>query len=128
MKQGIVQPRQDVFRKYAANSQSGKYRIAKLSYALEKISESGIAEYLEEKALPKAIVLFGSFAKAEFDSKSEIDLFVQATEEEMSMAPFEKKLRHKIHLFFEPRLEKLSSELLNNIINGVKLSGQLKVK
>lgn len=128
IKQEIVQPKEDTFRKYAANLMSRKYKVAKLIHALENISESGIVEYLEEKTLPKAIVLFGSFAKAEFDSKSDIDLFVQASEEEIYLEPFEERLKHKIHLLFEPRIGQLSNELLNNIINGIKLSGLLKVK
>lgn len=128
IKHGIVMERKDVFTKYAANEQSKKYRISKLFYGLEKVTGSGVVEHLEEKTRPKAVVLFGSFAKAEFDSSSDIDIFVQASEETIELNSFERKLKHKIHLLFEPKLEKLSSELLNNIINGIKLSGQLKLK
>jgi len=60
--------------------------------------------------------------------KSDIDLFVQAKERSINLLKFERKLKHKLNLYFEEDLNKMSSELFNNIINGIKLSGYLKLK
>ena len=57
-----------------------------------------------------------------------MDIFVQAKESSLDLDKFEKKLKHKINIFFETNLEKLSPELFNNIVNGVKLRGFLKIK
>ena len=72
--------------------------------------------------------MFGSFAKGEYGNKSDIDLFVQSKEATINIEKFEKKLRHHIHILFEADTNKLSAELLNNIANGIKLRGFLKVK
>ena len=85
-------------------------------------------DYIENRYNPRCIILFGSFAKAEYDSKSDVDIFVQAKESKIDLTKFEKKIKHKINIFFEENIGNLSSNLLNNIINGVKLRGFLKVK
>jgi predicted nucleotidyltransferase len=64
----------------------------------------------------------------EYNKNSDIDLFVQIDKKEISLTKFETKLKHKINLFFEGNLNKLSNELFNNIINGIKLSGYLKLR
>jgi predicted nucleotidyltransferase len=110
-----------------ANESSSAYRFKKMIYALEKIHESGLIEFLEAQTTPKAIVLFGSFAKAEFDKSSDIDLFIQAQKQPVSLDKYEKALKHKISLLFEPEPKKMSAELRSNIINGIKLGGYLKV-
>jgi len=106
------------------------YHIDKFlkQYAVKKIVESGLISYLEKELSPNCIILFGSFAKAEYESKSDIDIFVQAEEHSLNLTKYEKLLAHKINLFFEPNPEKLSPQLLNNIINGIKLGGFLKIK
>ena len=128
IRQGIVIVKKDVFKGFMANETSNMYRFNKMIYALEKIHDSGLIDFLETQTTPKAIVLFGSFAKAEFDKSSDIDLFIQAPKQAVSLDKFEKALKHKISLLFEPEPKKMSPELLNNIINGIKLSGYLKIK
>ena len=40
---------------------------------------------------------------------------------------YEKKLDKKIQLFFSEDIKKLPTELRNNILNGIKLRGYLKI-
>jgi predicted nucleotidyltransferase len=124
----IKKQEKGIFPSYRANTENPLYRFHKTQEALRKITESGLISYLEQECTPKAIMLFGSFAKAEYDEKSDIDLFVQAKETKVNLEKFEKKLKHAINIIFEPEINKLSPELLNNIINGIKLSGFLKIK
>lgn len=124
----VVKKTEGVFPSFTANSSSEAYKLYKRHSALKAILDSGLLDFLEQELNPKCIVLFGSFAKAEYDLKSDIDIFVQANEKEIDISRFEKQLRHPINLFFEPDLSKLSPELLNNIINGIKLRGYLKIK
>jgi len=127
IRQGLVIVKKGVFKGFMANESSSAYRFKKMIYALEKIHESGLIEFLEAQTTPKAIVLFGSFAKAEFDKSSDIDLFIQAQKQPVSLDKYEKALKHKISLLFEPEPKKMSAELRSNIINGIKLGGYLKV-
>lgn len=127
-KQLIKKQEKGVFPSFRANTENPLYKFHKKQEALRKITESGLISYLEEECTPKAIMLFGSFAKAEYDEKSDIDLFIQAKETKVNLEKFEKKLKHTINIIFEPEIKKLSPELLNNIVNGIKLSGFLKIK
>ncbi len=92
------------------------------------ISLSGLNDYLEKETLPRCIVLFGSVRKGEYDKTSDIDLFVQSAEKKLALGRFEKALKHKISILFEPKLENLSKELLNNIVNGIILYGYIKAR
>jgi len=124
----IVKDKEGVFPSFKANETSEVYRFYKRQESLKKIIECGLVDYLDSEINPRCIILFGSFAKAEYDKNSDIDIFVQARELDVDLSKFEKRLKHKINLFFEPEINKLSNELLNNIVNGVKLGGFLKIR
>ncbi|MAG08275.1 hypothetical protein CMO89_02285 [Candidatus Woesearchaeota archaeon] len=129
LKEGlIVKHKKDVFPSFKADETSETYRFHKRQNFLNNIIEGKVLDYIDEECNPKCIVLFGSFAKAEYDTMSDIDIFVQAKATNLELVKFEKKLKHSINIFYEDKIEKLSSELLNNIVNGVKLRGFLKVK
>ena len=113
---------------YIANESSSYFRLLKKLRFVEDVHRSGLLEYLDERFNPKSVILFGSFAKGEYNRASDIDIFVQSAEKDYSLSQFEKKLKHPINLFFEEKLSRLSDELFNNIINGIKLSGYIKIR
>jgi predicted nucleotidyltransferase len=127
-KELVIKHKKNVFPSFRANETNDMYRFYKRQEFLKKLIQDGLLDYLEKECNPRCIVLFGSFAKAEYDEHSDIDLFVQAKESKYNLKKFEKLLHHKINLFFEPNLENLSKELLNNIFNGVKLRGFIKIQ
>jgi len=119
---------------YKANAENLKFRLLKLSYNLNKIYDSDLISYLENKFNhPEAIILFGSFRKAEDMPKSDIDiLIINPSKKEINLTDFEKRLGHKIQLFVHSQkeidvLKKKNPELLNNFINGIVLSGFFEV-
>jgi len=116
------------YKSYISNQQNRKFKIFKQIRMLQKLYESGLVDFLEEEIHPKCIILFGSVRKGEYTKTSDIDLFIHAKEKTVNLKTFEKKLKHKISLFFEEDINNLSNELYNNIINGIKLSGYLKIK
>ena len=124
----IVKNKKGVFPSFRANEDNELYRFYKRQEFLKRIIETTLLDYIEKGCNPKCIILFGSFAKAEYDKNSDIDLFIQAKESKIHLINYEKKLKHKINVLFESDIEKLSPELLNNIVNGVKLRGYLKIK
>lgn len=101
-------------------------RWRKASHMISRLFESELIQFLEEKLKPEAIVLFGSVRKGEYEHESDIDLFVAASEQELDLAPFEKKLGHTIHLVIKLHLRELPEELRLSVINGIKLSGYVK--
>ena len=119
---------------FKANSENRKFRLKKLYYNVSQIINSGLLEYLEKELNhPEAIGLFGSYAKAENSNISDIDIFIiSSNKKEPNILFYEKKLSHQIHLFIISKndLEKMkkeNKELLNNIINGLILQGNLEM-
>ena len=110
-----------------APSQHSKF--LKAIYIIDRLYECGVVDYLIKTLHPSAIIVFGSARKGEYNSKSDIDLFVESVKSPaLNLAPFEKKLRHEIQLFVEKDINNLPAELFNNVINGIKLSGHIKLK
>lgn len=125
IKYGLVLETKDVFTAYRANDSSLNYQNKKKLFALNSIFESGLIQFIEEQLYPDAIILFGSFAKGEFDISSDIDLFIQSSSAKLNLSNFEKKFNRKIQLFIYESLVDVSPNLANNIVNGVKLSGHI---
>jgi predicted nucleotidyltransferase len=124
----IIKEKKGVFPSFRANETNSLFKVYKQHSMILKIYQSGLVDYLEKKTLPRCIILFGSIRKGEYDARSDIDIFVQSSEQTLDLVKFEKKLGHKINALFEPELKDLSEELLNNIINGIVLYGSLRVK
>ena len=105
----------------------------KLYYNLEKIRESGIIEDLEKEYDLPVIILFGSYASATDDITSDIDIgLISNIKKEFFTEKYEKKLNRKvsIHKFNKiswEKAKKLNSGLMNNICNGIVLSGELEI-
>ena len=115
---------------FRANVKSRAFKDMKLYYNIKKIRSSGLINYLiEEFNHPEAIVLFGSFVKAEDIPRSDVDiLIITPLKKEVNLKKFEKYLNHKIQLFLHSKQEinKMkvkNKELLNNWVNGLVLYG-----
>lgn len=115
-------------KNYLANDTDFWYRLKKRNFLLEQIYNSGLIEFLQKNAFPEVIILFGSGAKGEYVQESDIDLFLLAEEKALNLKKFEKKLRRKVNLLFKENWEQLNPELFNNIINGYKLSGYIRIR
>ncbi|MBS3127292.1 nucleotidyltransferase domain-containing protein [Candidatus Woesearchaeota archaeon] len=111
---------------YKANLDNKLFKKYKTIYNISTILDSKIIELIEEKLMPKCIVLFGSYQRGEDVEKSDIDLFIECEKDELDVTSFEKKLGRKIELHFNDNFISYSKELKNNIINGLVLSGFLE--
>ncbi len=116
-----------------ANNQNPQFILKKREYNINKIFDSGLVSFLEKKLAYPAIILFGSYAKGENHEKSDIDIFVMTEEKKKpDLKRYEKILCAEIQLFQHVKTEvknltKKNPELMNNVINGTKLSGFLEV-
>ena len=112
---------------------SRKYLNLKLYYNLEKIRISGLVDDIEKAFDYPAIILFGSYATANDDTTSDIDICVISNiKKEFDTEKYEKILNRKIslHLFTKDKWKGMTKEnkgLINNVCNGIMLSGQLEV-
>ncbi len=126
-KELIIKLKVKPYPKYRANTENFYYKYYKKNRIIEKLYKSGLIEYLVDKTHPSTIILFGSCAKGEYDANSDIDLFLGANEIKLDLDEYGKKLKHKINITFEQNLGDLNTELRNNIINGEKLYGFIRI-
>ncbi len=130
-KEGIIRERIELqggrrYIKYRADVESETYRSAKRIQNLLQLEETHLIAFLQEKMLPDAIVLFGSYAKGEDLEESDIDLYLACEAEAPDLASFERKLGRRIQLHRRAEFKRYPAELKNNIANGVVLSGYLE--
>ncbi len=123
----IIKEKKGLYHTFSANKKSEEFKILKMQNIIWRIHKYGLISMLEEKLKPNCMVLFGSASRGEDTEASDIDIFVQSEEMELNLGKYEKILKRKIKLFFEPDINSLSKELLNNIINGKVIYGYLKV-
>ncbi|QQG38461.1 MAG: nucleotidyltransferase domain-containing protein [Candidatus Woesearchaeota archaeon] len=115
---------------YKANTENPFFKDEKLHYNIKNLRKSGLIDYLVDSFNnPEAIVLFGSFRKAEDTYQSDIDiLIVTPSKKKVDVSKFIHLIDHEIQLFIHSRKEieemkKTSKELMNNWINGIVLHG-----
>ncbi len=116
------------FPLYAANIDYTLFKILKKISNEYQIRTCGLVEYLKINLMPNSIMLFGSFSRGEDTIESDIDLFIESSPKDINLRKFEKKLNRKINLIFKKDINNLKKELLNNIINGIILYGEIKLK
>jgi predicted nucleotidyltransferase len=122
----IIKRGQRKFPTYTSRVNSEEYIKNKKSTNLIKLQESGLIEYLNDKLMPKCIVLFGSYQKGEDLEESDIDVFIECKKEDIDLSKFAKKLKRNIQLHFKDNFKDYPIELKNNIINGTTLAGYLE--
>ena len=113
---------------YAANFDNTNYKNKKKIYALEKFYETGFFKHLESLNA-KTIVIFGSFSRADWHSKSDIDLFIIGNDENLEKGKFETILHREIQLFSfknKKEIKNINPNLISNIINGYFVKGEVQ--
>jgi len=112
---------------FIANRDNKDFLFYKILVNISNIKESGILDFLISSLYPQAIVLYGSYLKGEDVEQSDIDIMILTkNKKKIETEKFEKILNRKIHIMFEKDLDRLSSELKLEIINGFVLYGYLK--
>lgn len=114
---------------YKAHMDNEAYVDLKKYYTIRKIRESGLIGELNRFYLKPTISLFGSCAFGSDTKESDIDLVVisEKNKEFPEKERFEKKLGRGLHIFMVKELKDLKNEhLVNNVLNGIVLQGEIK--
>jgi predicted nucleotidyltransferase len=112
---------------YKSERDNENFKHYKKLSILFELQNTRLIDYLWDNLNPDVIILFGSFALGESIENSDIDLFVQCPEKKINLEKYEKIFGREINIFYEKNFSRLSKELRNNILNGIKLKGYLKV-
>jgi predicted nucleotidyltransferase len=127
-KYGFVRKeKKNIYESYVANKDNDRYRLYKKNDLTLRLNESGFVKYVTDSIMPNAVIIFGSASRGEDIETSDIDIFILSKEEKLDFKKFESILKRRINIYFETDIKNLSKELLNNIINGIKIYGYVKV-
>ncbi len=113
---------------YVAQYQHPHYQNSKRLYALEKLHESGLLDYLSALEKAETVVLFGSFSRWDWHDASDVDLFIYGKVNTLYVGKYGPKLKREIQVFSgknEQDLERMGPTLLQNIIQGITIKGTL---
>lgn len=111
---------------FYANIENKEFIELSKIYWGKKLAE--LTNFLEKNLVNPTIILFGSLAKAEAKQDSDVDLTIFSDKKSLNLTKFEKQLKRNVQIFWFKSLKDIkSAELANNIINGFKLKGELKL-
>ena len=118
---------------FIANFRHENYRSKKKIYALEKMYESGLLTKLQQLKNAKAVVIFGSFARSDWNTESDVDIFVLGDPEDLKYGMlwgglgFQGKAReiqtHSFNSVEETR--NIHSGLMKNVVKGYFVKGNI---
>lgn len=110
---------------YYANRDDSSFTNLSRVYWCFILKKIGLINYFEQELINPVIILFGSFANAEVSSKSDIDIALfTISKKELDIGRYNDALK-EVHLFmFKSREDVKNKNLLNNILNGFKISGR----
>ncbi|MFH0700828.1 MAG: nucleotidyltransferase domain-containing protein [Candidatus Woesearchaeota archaeon] len=113
---------------YTANFAHSNYKMKKKLYALEHFYKIGFLRHLELLDAD-TIVIFGSFSRADWHTKSDIDLFIIGSDEKLEKDKYESLLKREIQLFTfknKKEIQKVNPYLINNVTNGYFIKGNVQ--
>lgn len=93
---------------------------------LKNIYLSGLSDFLEKELAGGTIILFGSYAKGEDTTTSDIDIAAIGRKNKMfPLEEYEKMLNREINVNFYNSWKDIHKYLKNNILNGILLHGSV---
>lgn len=114
--------------RYQADKSSSEFLFQKKIFNLKELHNSKLIEFLKIELSDPAIILFGSYSRGEDIEKSDIDIYVETSENIPKLDQFENILDKKIQIFKYENIKKMKNkDLANNIINGITLNGYIEV-
>lgn len=118
---------------FIGNFRHENYRNRKKIYALQKMYESGLLAKLQGLKNAKAIVIFGSFARSDWNSQSDVDIFVLGDPEDLRFGilwtglGFRGKAREiQVHSYNSvDETRNIHSGLMKNVVKGYFVKGNI---
>ena len=116
---------------FQGNWEHPNYKAKKRIYALSKLAESGLLSKLMSLENAKTIVIFGSFSRSDWNTNSDIDVFIYGDPEDLKFGTiwenlgFHKKEREiQVHTFKSKKdINNIKSNLITNVIEGYFVKG-----
>ena len=112
---------------FIANFEHPNYKNRKKIFALNKMYDSGLLARLQSLDKAKTVVIFGSFARSDWDSNSDVDVFVYGNPEDLKYGTRWMGREVEVHTCKTRKdLKDIRSGLINNVIKGYFLKGNVQ--
>jgi predicted nucleotidyltransferase len=112
---------------YISNYKETNFKMEKRLFAFEKFKSTGFLQHLSSLEA-STVIIFGSFARSDWDYESDIDLFIYGESENFQQGKFEKVLKREIQLFEynTPKKLKKIENIIPNILSGIHVKGKIE--
>lgn len=115
---------------YVANKESFKFREEKRLCGLEMLEKIGLLQHINSLQKIKTAIIFGSFARGDWNKSSDIDIFMFGNTDDFKKGLFESKLKREIQLFnfkeSKDAKKELDEKLVGNIVKGFNIKQNLE--
>ncbi len=109
------------------------FKGRKKLYALQKLYQTGLISELQKLKNAKTIIIFGSFIRADWNTASDVDVFIYGESGEFEFGRFWKGLglqgksrEIQVHTFRSRKeMEAVKSGLLKNVLRGYVVKGDV---
>jgi predicted nucleotidyltransferase len=96
---------------YITNRETSKFRFEKRMYGLTLLEQSGLFEHLSSLKEIKTAILFGSFARGDWNQSSDVDIFIYGDDKNFAKGEFEHKIKREIQVFSYKNSKEIKKEL-----------------
>lgn len=111
---------------FIAEYNNSNYKIKKKIYALNRFYETGLLNKLQSLKNAKTVVIFGSFARSDWNTKSDIDVFIYGDPEDLRYGTIWLRRELQVHTFkTKKEIRNIKSSLINNVIKGYFVKGNI---
>lgn len=103
-----------------------EYKNKKKIYALNRMLETGLLNKLQSLKNAKAVVIFGSFARSDWNTNSDIDIFIYGDPEDLKFGTIWMGREVEVHTCrTKEEIKDIKSGLMNNVVKGYFVKGNI---
>lgn len=118
---------------FIGNYEDPEFKGKKKLYALQKLYETGLIQELNRLKNAKTIIIFGSYMRTDWNTNSDVDVFIYGESEDFEFGRFWKGLGFQgksreiqVHTFHSKKeMEEVRSGLLKNVLQGYIVKGDI---
>ena len=114
---------------YKSNLESQEYKDLKVYFTILSLRKSGLINTINKFYLKPTIIFFGSSSVGLDVKESDIDLVIISEKKGVidNIKKFEKKLGRRLQFFVHKNIKDLkNNHLINNVLNGIVIQGEIK--
>ncbi len=111
---------------FIARYDSSKYENKKKLYGLNRLFEIGLLNQLQSLKNTKTVVVFGSFARGDWNTNSDIDVFIYGDPEKLKFGTIAMGREVEVHFCrTKKEIKEIRSGLMNNVVKGYFVKGNI---